>query len=304
MYQPGVVPLRPLHLGDIFGGAISTIRRNPQATMGMAVVVLSAFLLPSLALSFSVQFIPGVGPEGAGIVGVAIPSVVSAFATLVLSGFVLYVVSEAALGDKVGLEQTWAEVRGRLLPLILATLLSSALLLAPLVLGGAVLIGALVAGDTLLIVLGVGAFAVSVLVLIWLSIRLILTPAPVVLERVGPLRAIARSWALSRGIQFWRLLGITLLAQTLAAIVGSVVSSPLQLLIGLAGESLLREESTVLLVMVFGQHLAQFVVGVVITPFTAGVTALLYLDQRIRREGLDIAMQQAASARTARRHRP
>ena len=303
MYQPGVVPLRPLGLGDIFGGAISTIRRNPEATIGMAVVVLGAFLLPSLALSFSVQLIPGVGPEGAGIIGVLIPSVVSAFATLVLSGFVLYVVSEAALGDKVGLGQTWSQVRGRLLPLVVATFLTSALLLAPLVLAGALLVGAVVGGDTVLIVLGVAGLGVSVLALIWLSVRLFLTPAPVVLERVGPLRALRRAWALSRGVQFWRLLGISLLAQTLAAIAGSVLSSPLQLLIGLAGESLFADQSTVLLVTVFGQHLAQFVVGVVITPFTAGVTALLYLDQRIRREGLDIAMQQAASARAARRHR-
>jgi len=303
MYQPGVVPLRPLNLGDIFGGAVSTIRRNPEATMGMAVVVLGAFLLPSLLLSFGVQFIPAIGGEVAGLIGVFIPTLVSAFATLVLSGFVLYVVSEAALGDKVGLAQTWSQVRGRLLPLIAGTVLTSLLVTLPLLGGGAALIGALVTGDTVLIVLGVLAFAFSFLLLVWLAIRLILTPAPIVLERVGPLRGIGRAWALSRGTQFWRLLGITLLAQILAALVGSVVSTPLQMLIGLGGSSLFTDESSVLSVMVFGQHLAQFIVGVVVTPFSAGVTALLYLDQRIRREGLDIAMQQAASARTARRHR-
>jgi hypothetical protein len=304
MYQPGVIPLRPLNLGDIFGGSVNTIRRNPEATMGMSVVVLGAFLLPSLALSFGVQLIPAISGEVAGAIGVFIPSLVSALATLVLSGFVLYVVSEAALGDKVGLGQTWTQVRGRLPALVLGTVLTSVLLVLPLIAGGAALIGAVVVGDTVVIVLGAVALAVSLVVVLWLATRLFLTPAPIVLERVGPLRGISRAWALSRGRQFWRLLGITLLAQLLAAVVGSVVSTPLQLLIGLAGGSMLVDESTMPTVMVFGQHLAQFVVGVVVTPFTAGVTALLYLDQRIRREGLDMKMQQAASARTARRHRP
>ena len=40
-----------------------------------------------------------------------------------------------------------------------------------------------------------------------------------------------------------------------------------------------------------------------VVPFTAGVTALLYLDQRIRREGLDGALVRAAQARAAARTR-
>ncbi|HKJ12641.1 MAG TPA: glycerophosphoryl diester phosphodiesterase membrane domain-containing protein [Ornithinimicrobium sp.] len=303
MYQPGVVPLRPLSLGDIFGGAVNTIRRNPEATMGMAVVVLAAFLLPSLVLSYGVQLVPGIGGELAGFIGVLIPSLVAAVATVLLTGFVLYVVSEAALGDKVGLGQTWTQVRARLLPLIAGTLLTSVLVSAPLVAGAGALIAAIAVGETAVVVIAVLAFIVSFVAMLWLAVRLILTPAPIVLERVGPLRGITRSWALSRGRQFWRLLGITVLAQLLAGIVGSVVSTPLQALISFGGATIFTDESSLLTVMVFGQHLAQFAVGVVVTPFTAGVTALLYLDQRMRREGLDIAMQQAASTRTARRHR-
>ena len=41
--QPGVIPLRPLTLGDIFNGAIRYIRANPKATLGLtaAVVVIA-----------------------------------------------------------------------------------------------------------------------------------------------------------------------------------------------------------------------------------------------------------------------
>ena len=45
VHQPGVVPLRPLTLGDIFGGALQTIRRNPKATVGMAALVTFGFML-------------------------------------------------------------------------------------------------------------------------------------------------------------------------------------------------------------------------------------------------------------------
>lgn len=48
-------------------------------------------------------------------------------------------------------------------------------------------------------------------------------------------------------------------------------------------------------------HVLQLVVGALTIPFTAGVTALLYLDQRIRREGLDVTLVHAAQARAAER---
>src|ERR1700712_1015477 len=44
VHQPGVVPLRPLNLGDLFGGATLTIRRNPGATVGLAALVTLAFM--------------------------------------------------------------------------------------------------------------------------------------------------------------------------------------------------------------------------------------------------------------------
>ena len=44
--QPGVIPLRPLTLGDIFNGAIRYIRTNPKATLGLttAVVVITQII--------------------------------------------------------------------------------------------------------------------------------------------------------------------------------------------------------------------------------------------------------------------
>ena len=40
--------------------------------------------------------------------------------------------------------------------------------------------------------------------------------------------------------------------------------------------------------------IAGLIVGALTTPFSAGVDALLYVDARIRREGLDVRLVQAA----------
>ena len=42
------------------------------------------------------------------------------------------------------------------------------------------------------------------------------------------------------------------------------------------------------------------ITGALTTPFTAGVDALLYVDQRIRREGFDVQLITAAQADAAR----
>ena len=47
----------------------------------------------------------------------------------------------------------------------------------------------------------------------------------------------------------------------------------------------------------------QLVVNALVIPFTAGVAALLYLDQRMRREGLNIVLVRAAQDRAATRAR-
>src|SRR6478672_6895073 len=45
VHKPGVVPLRPLGLGDFFDGAFKTIRRNPRAMVGLAALVTTAFMV-------------------------------------------------------------------------------------------------------------------------------------------------------------------------------------------------------------------------------------------------------------------
>ena len=69
----------------------------------------------------------------------------------------------------------------------------------------------------------------------------------------------------------------------------------------LGGVDVLGEEGLLSPLVIGLDHLVQLVVGSFAIPFTAGVTALLYLDQRIRREGLETALLHAAQARAAAR---
>ncbi len=308
MHQPGVVPLRPLHLGDVFGGALQTMRRNPSATIGTAFLVLAVLLVPSYLTSLAVVRVGSLAVEDRSLLATLVSLLFSTLASVALTGMIVHVVGEAVLGDRASLGGTWAAVRGRL-PALLGTLLLMSLLLAGLVLllVAVVLLLLFLTVDTnevLAVVLTVvGAIGMAVL-LVWVGVRLSLAPAAVVLERVGPWRGLRRSWRLTTGGQGWRVLGITVLAGVVTAIFSSAVQVPVMMAVfAVGGVDLLSEQGLISPLMVGADHLVQLLVNAFVVPFTAGVTALLYLDQRIRREGLDAALVQAAQARAAARAR-
>ena len=47
--KPGIIPLRPLTLSDIFNGAVGYIRANPKATLGLTAMVVVIMQIISLA---------------------------------------------------------------------------------------------------------------------------------------------------------------------------------------------------------------------------------------------------------------
>lgn len=301
MHQPGVIPLRPLRLGDMFEGALKTMRRNPEATIGMAVLVLGVLMVPSLAFS---MFIPTLFPDLAMLDAIAlagvVPTLLNSLATLALSGFVIYVVSEAALGDRVGIGATWSAVKGRI-PALIGISILSFLIMVGLLVGLALVMVALAMLGPLGVLLMVVGFLGFIPLALWLYARLSLGAAAVVLEKAGPLTGIKRSWALTEGKQAWRVLGISLLAGILSMIFATIIASILGLLIGLVIGLISGDISAQFYLQVIVDHASTFLVGAIVTPFTAGVAALLYLDQRMRREGLDVGLVRAAQERAAAR---
>ena len=311
LHRTGVAPLRPLLLSDIFGGALQTMRRNPEATIGMGLIVMAVLLVPSLLGSLAmVRLLTALAPADVELLTLTVNLGFSLLASYALTGMIVHVVGEAVLGDRAGLGATWRAVRSRLPALIGAMLLMGLLMLVgTVVLVLAVVLLVMAVGQTggglavLGIVLVVLVFLGALVLGVWVSGRLTLAPAAVVLERLGPWRAIARAWSLTRGRQGWRVVGITLLAGLVTSLVTFLVQLPL-LAVSLwalaSGGIDLSPLSTSALVM---DHAFQLVIGALVTPFTAGVAALLYLDQRMRREGLDVTLVRAAHDRAARRAR-
>lgn len=317
-FRPGIIPLRPLTLGDLYGAVIKAIRGNVAATMGLAFITTLIFLVPTTALgawvasqeTLDVDIDPQSTEEVfpvAGTLGSLVPSLGTAGSAILLTGFVAFVVSQAVMGRKVTAGQTWEGTRGRLLPLVGATVVTGlAITLAlavVLVLPVLALVAAATANDDSglvgAILLVVGATLVAVLLVLFLSTRLAFVGVAVVLEKAGVGQGIARSWRLTSGSQFWRVLGIRILTGIIVGIAAQILAFPLGV-IGAAGIVATGDPADLYVFQAIISGVSGLVTGALTTPFTAGVDALLYVDQRIRREGFDVQLITAAQADAAR----
>jgi len=109
---------------------------------------------------------------------------------------------------------------------------------------------------------------------------LFVVTAPVIgAEGSGPLRAVGRAWNLATR-RYWPTLGVSWLIGITAFLLANALGGLPQVLVGLFG-----------LDVAWPLLAAGNILGAVIaTPFVAAATVLLYLDLRIRTEGLDLEM--------------
>lgn len=311
--KPGIVSLRPLTMSDIFNGAVSYVRLNPKAALGMTAIVV--IIAQVIALLIQIGPITSLGSLDAetlnatGGLSVSDPAFISlmlssvagaattTIAAIVLSGLLTVVVGRSVFGAKITAAEAWHRARGRLLPLLGFTALE--------VLAVTVLVGIAVGLTALMYyVAGIGAaVAVGLLLLlgvavltVWGGTLLVFAPVAIVLERARVVDAVTRSLALVRK-DFWRVLGIWLLGTLVASVIAGTVSVPFSLvgqLMLMTGASTTGTVIASVLISIGGA------IGQIITaPFTAGVVVLLYTDRRIRAEAFDLVLQSGAASRTA-----
>jgi hypothetical protein len=301
--KPGVIPLRPLTLTDILNGAFSYIRTNPKATLGLTTVVVVIAQLIGLVLQIGplaamgeLGVLRGEEASTAALLGSSASSIASTITTLlstiVLSGMLTVIVGRAVFGAGITIGEAWHRVRGRLLPLfgyMLLWLLAVAVpvFIVVFVVATVVQFSGAVA-FVLAIPLGLGLIAL----LIYLWTVLSFAPPLIVLERLGVFPSIKRSIKLIKG-DFWRVLGIRLLATLVAGVVAAAVSIPFSLtgqIMLMGSESTTTTLISLVLIAVGGA------VGQIITaPFSAGAVVLLYTDRRIRAEAFDLVLQTGAA---------
>ena len=123
------------------------------------------------------------------------------------------------------------------------------------------------------------------------------------LERLSLRNAVRRSWTLSTGY-FWRTFGILLLVGFILSMVSNLISAPLGLVTGI-GSTLINpngsDASSIAIFVVI--TVLSFVIAIVFGAISAVVqtatASLLYIDLRMRREGLDLELTRFVEARQA-----
>ncbi|MFH8574224.1 hypothetical protein [Streptomyces sp. NPDC017993] len=313
--QPGVIPLRPLGIGEILDGAVSTMRAHWRTVLGISLVVAvvsqtavtivtglwfkDAGRAPTLDERSGPPLRDTLREAGNSLAGTGITSLIGLLATIIATGLLTMVVSRAVLGRPVTTSTAWHEARAQL-PRLLGLLVLLPLLVTVVFVVG--LAPGLVLATTGTVDMGlfltvVGGLAASV-VSIWLWVRYSLASPALMLEKQGVIASMRRSAKLVRGT-WWRVLGVQLLAYLLIVIVEFIVQIPATLVAFLiGGESLMdwangtAEGSSWTFLTVLG--IGAVISSTITFPISAGVTALLYMDQRIRREALDLELARAA----------
>ena len=321
--KPGLIPLRPLDLGTILGASFRVLRRNPKPTFGAALLIQGASsvlvlvvlgLVTYLSLSrinFSTSENNNVIQAGsiAAIVATSLGAVLFTIATSALrQGIIVLEVSRATLGEKLTLRQLWRRAHGRLWALIgWSLLVAAAIAVAVVVLVGAIVLVVATLGNlgiAIAVLIGIlGGFALLA-VGIWIGTKLTLVSSALMIERLTLGAAIARSWRLTAGA-FWRTFGIQLLVAVIINVALQVISAPLSLLSPLLMMLLdpngQNQPSTIavsigITVLAAAVTLVFGAIGAVVQ---AATSALIYVDRRIRTEGLDLELARVVEARQA-----
>ncbi|MFF4211205.1 glycerophosphoryl diester phosphodiesterase membrane domain-containing protein [Streptomyces sp. NPDC001796] len=322
--KPGVIPLRPLGVGEILDGAVSTMRTYWRTVLGISLTVAVVtetvvILLQGLVLNDTTDTNTLKDPSasmsevsralGDALLGSAVVLLLVLLGTIIATALLTAVTSRAVLGRPVTAAEAWRDARPQLARLGGLTILLPLMALAIVAVGtlpGILIVwsGSTAAGVSLAVLGGLGAGLVA----LWIMIRFSLASPALMLEKQSIRKAMGRSVKLVRG-SWWRVFGIQLLAQLIASIVASIVVIPFAFLAGvfsgdglgsLMGGSTGSPGWTFLIINGLGS-----VIGRMITfPITAGVTVLLYIDQRIRREALDLELARAAGVQDYGSHVP
>ncbi|SBW20251.1 putative membrane protein [Candidatus Protofrankia californiensis] len=132
-----------------------------------------------------------------------------------------------------------------------------------------------------------------------MAVALVLSTPAFVLEGGTINTALRRSWILVR-CAWWRTFGILLLTGIIVTVVVSVLTIVIGVAFAAGGDSMTVPVTGDLT----GTNLAvtavvNIIIITAIMPIMAGVVVLLYIDRRIRLEGLDMTLAQAARDRRA-----
>lgn len=329
--KPGLIPLRPLSFGTLIGAPFQALRRNPKVTVGAALlihgipsIVASLLIFGGISLLLSrVQNVDSSdkGTITAGVIGGSIvlgllSVAISAISGALLQGVVVGEVARGTVGEKLTFRALWGFVKGRVGALIGWTFLISiawTLAVALVVLGAVALFtlggAAGIGGGVAVLLVALPALAALA---IWLNTKLVMVPSAIVLERLSVRTSVARSWRLTSGY-FWKTFGVVALIAVIVYGVVQIVSTPFSVAGGIVGGIFAptsssdsdTSEFTQLIVSQMSLNVLASVggaiIGAIMSVVQTSAIALIYIDLRMRKEGLDLELVRFVEARQAGR---
>ncbi len=326
--KPGLIPLRPLTFGELFSATFRLLRTNSGTTIGTALIVMglmTVFLLvgPGIVMVTQVGRVQNANPDfveeiGAGaltalIVSLVLASLVSFVGSALMQGVLALSVVRGALGEKAPFRETWKLAFKRVWPLVLLSLLIGVvasiviLLTVGIVAAPSLLSNGESAGVAITTILAIIAYIAFFVVMIWLSVKLALAPSAIVLEGKGPIAGIRRSFQLTKN-NFWRTLGVQFLVQLVAQFALNAVVLVVQFIV-MIGFSLLfplgvnSDQSgfatAMGILMIILISIVTTLASAILLVLTAGAASLIYLDLRMRKEGLGVRLTKEVEDRAA-----
>lgn len=275
---PGRTPsrqLRPLRIGQIIDAAIR-LYRNTAASLWriVLIVIVPVAIIEQAAIGASLPSGSYVHngslytPTGhVGGLGVFVQLALGLLAVLVLNGALAICLVDAYIGNPIDWRASVRAALDRLGPLVWL---------------------ALVYG-----VLTVIAFILFVIPGIYLVTVWCVSVPVLMFENVGAIGALGRSHELTRG-RWWATFGALLSAIVLLTVVLFVIG----LLLGAIETGLSINSIGVLLVV---SALGTIITDLIAYPFVSAVIAVMYIDLRVRKEGLDLELLAGALGRPAPR---
>ena len=240
--------LRPHSVGDIIDASFTVYRRRFGPMIAIALML--------VFIPFVVSVIGGCTSNAAQISCESaigwIGNIASQIGIVVASAGAMLVAAQAYAGISSDWRQSAAAGLRRTIPILVATV---------------VVVIVVIVGLVLVLVPGI-FLAVSFAVF---------TPA-LMIERVGPMESLGRSWRLVSG-ERWRLLGAGLAMIIISVIVFGIIGVVIYFVLsGLAG---LSDGDA--------SYYSQQITTLLSVPLSAAIGAVLYVDLRVRKEDLDTA---------------
>ncbi len=295
----GDIPLRPLGISEILDAAITGIRANPRAVLGLSLIVSTVI---NVIMTLVTYFVTGneatneATPTavmrllGGKAVLSGIGALLTAYGVVLLAGLLAPVLGRTLFGRPASFRQAWRDAgpsAGWLVAVASAVLLVSlgaaALCVVPVLL--LAVAGAPAAAG---VIAGVFGFPLGFVAMVWLYVRTVLGAPAVVLERRTMSGALRRAGRLMKG-RWWRICGTLILTLLITLFAGVILQLPfviLQLMI------FGTDPTGTAKVLAAGLNTVGKITSSALTiPFDASVIALLYIDLRMRREGIDLDLQ-------------